>query len=52
MIQDEGLWGAERFALRVIRSSPARQRTLRIYGTFKKYSEYINAAAHIAVRPE
>ena len=52
MIQDEGLWGAARFALRVIRSSAARRRILGIRRTFKKYSEYINAAALIAVRPE
>ena len=52
MIQDEGFWGAARFALRVIRTPAARRRILRIRRTFNKYSEYINAAALIAVRPE
>jgi cyclopropane fatty-acyl-phospholipid synthase-like methyltransferase len=51
MIQDEGFWGAARFALRVMRSPAARRRILRIRRTFNKYSEYINAAALIAVRP-
>jgi hypothetical protein len=52
MIQDEGLLGAVRFASRAIRSSTARRRILGVRRTFKKYSEYINAAALIAVRPE
>ncbi len=52
MIQDEGLWGAATFALRVIRSSAARRRILGIRRTFKKYNEHIKAAALIAVKPE
>ena len=52
MIEDEGFWGAARFGLRVISSPVARRRILGIRQTFNKYSEYINAAALIAVRPE
>jgi hypothetical protein len=52
MIHDEGLLGAATFVLRVMRSSAARRRILGIRRTFKKYSEHINAAALIAVKPE
>ncbi len=51
MIHDEGLLGAMRFVSRVIASPSARRRIWGIRQTFKRYSDYINAAAHIAVKP-
>jgi hypothetical protein len=51
MIQDEGFWGAARFVSRVLRSPVARRRVVQIRRTFKKYSEHLNAAALIAVKP-
>ncbi len=51
MIRDEGLWGALRFVTRVIAAPPARRRVWKIKKTFKDYSDHINAAALIAVKP-
>ncbi len=51
MIHDEGLWGGIRFVSRVIASPSARRRIWGIRQTFKHYSDYINAAALIAVKP-
>jgi hypothetical protein len=51
MIQDEGLWGGLKFASRVIASSSARRRIRGIRQAFNRYSDYINAAVLIAVKP-
>ncbi len=51
MFHDEGLWGAIRFVSRVIASPSARRRIWGIRQTFKHYSNYIGAAALIAVKP-
>jgi hypothetical protein len=51
MIHDEGLWGGIRFVSRAIASPSARRRIWGIRQTFKRYSDYLNAAAHIAVKP-
>lgn len=52
MIQDEGLVGALRFVLRVLRSPAARRRLLAIRRVFKKYADHLDAVVFVAVKPE
>ncbi len=52
MVQDEGLWGAIRFVLRVMTTPAARRRIWRIRKTFQAYADHINAASLIAVKPD
>jgi len=52
IIRDEGLKGGLKFVSRVITSPSARRRILGMRQTFKQYSDYIDAAALVAVKPK
>ena len=51
VVRDEGLWGALRFAFRVMASPAARRRILEIRRTLKRYSDSLGAVTLIAVKP-
>ncbi len=48
IVRDEGLFGAARFASRVIRDAPARSRVLQMRGTFRRYRSCVGAVAFVA----
>ena len=52
IVRDEGLKGSLQFFSRVITSPSARRRIWGMRQTFKQYSDHIDAAALIAIRPE
>jgi hypothetical protein len=53
LIQDEGLWGALRFAWNLCRDAEARQRVLAMRRVFMKYRPYLAAIMLVGVkRPE
>jgi len=45
LIQDEGLWGAARFAWNVATHSAARRRVLAMRRLFRKYRKHLAAIA-------
>jgi len=51
LIRDEGLKGALRFALNVLRDSEARQRVLEMRSVFRRYRKVLGAVSLVAVKP-
>lgn len=53
LIQDEGLWGALRFAWNLCRDTEARQRVVAMRWVFMKYRSYLTAIMLVGIkRPE
>lgn len=50
LIQDEGLAGAVRFAVNLLRYQEERQRILNMRKVFRKYRSYLNGIAIVAVK--
>lgn len=51
MIDDEGIFGALRFAKNMITNKAGRERVLGMRGVFRKHAEHINAVGIVAVKP-
>jgi len=52
LVQDEGIFGAMRFASRVMRDREARQRVLAMRQTFRRYADHLCAICVVAEKPE
>ncbi len=51
LLQDEGLFGAGRFILNVLRDGDARARVLAMRAVFRKYQAHLSAIMLVAVKP-
>jgi SAM-dependent methyltransferase len=52
LVADEGVRGAGRFALNVMRDSGARRRVLRMRAMFRRHADHLGAIAIVARRPD
>jgi hypothetical protein len=52
LVQDEGLFGAVRFAWNVLRNRTARQRVLRMRRVFRKYRDHLSAIMIVGKKQE
>ncbi len=50
IIDDEGIWGALKFAGNLLRNREARERVLAMRRVFRKYGQYLGAIALVAVK--
>ncbi|GAB4286819.1 MAG: class I SAM-dependent methyltransferase [Oscillatoriaceae cyanobacterium] len=50
IIDDEGIWGALKFAGNLLRNREARERVLAMRRVFRKYQQYLGAIALVAVK--